>query len=313
MITNTNYVVTSEQTGMVIAIQNRECVADQVMPIKKLATNKTAFKYAKRDIADGFTVPSTLVGRKSEPNQVTFSVTEESGICVDHGLSDVIPQRDIDEADGQVGNLVSDSLVGIMDLVLLGREVRVARITQDPNNYLPSKVIPTKAEDKFSNPESKPLEYILEMLDKSIVRPNRMVIGQSAWTKLRTNPSVVKAVHGNAGDSGVASRQMVAELLELQEIIVGTSFVNTSGKGKEPTLERCWNSNFVAFHYFNPVANASIGLAWGMTFQAGERFADTTWNSKIGALGGYDVKAGACWAEKVTAKGAGMLLTGVLS
>jgi hypothetical protein len=313
MITNTNYIVTPEQTGMVMAIQNKECVADQVMPIKKLNTKSTAFKYAERNLGDGFTIPSTLIGRKSVPNQVNFSMKEQSGVCVDYGLGEVIPQRDIEESDGQVGNLVSDGLEAIMNLVLLDREVRVAKIVQSASNYLPSKVITTKDEDKFSNLDSKPLEYILELLDKSIVRPNRMVIGQQAWTKLRMNPSIVKAMHGNAGDSGVASRQVVAELLELQEIIVGTSFVNTSKQGKEPTLERCWDSNIVAFHYYEPVANSSLGIAWGMTFQAGDRFADTTWDSKIGALGAYVVKAGACWAEKVTAKGAGMLLTGVLS
>jgi len=310
--TNTNYVVTPEQTGMVMEFKNRELVADLVMPIKKLRTKHTSFKYAERNLADGFTVPSTLIGRGSKPNQATFSVMEKSGICVDYGLGSFIPQRDINEADGQVGDLVSDALTSIMNLVLLDREKRVADIVQSPSNYLSGKTIAVENGDKFDNPDSDPLKYLLEMLDKNLVRPNRMTIGQKAWTKLRTHPKIVKAAHGNAGDSGVASRQIVAELLELQEIIVGASRINASRKGKEMVLENCWGNN-VALHYCEPVADASIGLAWGLTFQSEERFASTTWNDELGALGGFNVKAGACWAETVTAKGAGMLLAGVIS
>jgi len=311
-MTNTNYVVTPEQTGMVMEFRNRELVADLVMPIKKLRTKHTSFKYAERNLADGFTVPSTHIGRASKPNQATFSVVEKSGTCVDYGLGRFVPQRDINEADGQVGDLVSDGLTEIMSLVLLDREKRVAEIVQNPSNYLTGKAIAVASGDQFSNSASNPLKYLLETLDKNLVRPNRMVIGQKAWTALRTHPKIVKAAHGNAGDSGVASRQIVAELLELDEIIVGKSRINTNKKGEELAFENCWGNN-VAFHYYEPVADASLGLAWGLTFQSGDRFVSTTWNDELGALGGFNIKAGACWAETVTAKGAGMLLTGVIS
>jgi len=309
--TNTNYVITPEQTGMVMAFSNRELVADQVMPIKKLRSKSKSFKYAERNLADGFTVPSTLVGRTSLVNQTSASLVDKSDICKDHGLGRIVPQEDIDEADGQVGNLVSDALAEIMDLVLLGREKRVAEIVQDSANYLPAKVIATEDKNKFNSESSDPLKYLLERLDKNIVRPNRMIIGQKAWTQLRLHPTIVKAMHGNAGDSGVASRQIVAELLELDEIIIGRSLINTNKKGKELNLELCWGNN-VALHYYEPIADVSRGLAWGMTFQAGERVASTIWDEKLGLRGGYDVKAGASWAEVVTAKGAGMLLTGVI-
>jgi hypothetical protein len=312
MITNTNYVVTLEQTGMVMAYQNKELIADLAMPVKKLRGKQATFKYAERNLADGFTVPSTLVGRASKPNQATFSVEEKSGVCKDYGLGGFIPQQDIDEAEGQVGDLTTDMLTNIMNLVLLDREKRVADIVQSSANYLSSKVIAVGADDKFDDENSNPLTFILENLESCIVRPNRMILGQGAWTKLRTHPKIVKAMHGNAGDSGVASRQMVAELLELQEIIVGASFINSVKKGKEPEIIRCWGNN-VALHYYEAVADVSNGLAWGMTFQSGERMASTTWSDELGLRGGYNVKAGACWAETVTAKGAGMLLTGVIS
>jgi len=312
MITNARYVITPEQTGLVMAYKNKEYVADLAMPIKKLLGSKTAFTYLERNLADGFTVPSTLVGRMSKVNKVDFKVEEKSGKCNAYGLGDIITQEDIDEADGKVGDLVSDSLQGTMDIVLQDREKRVADIVGSASNYLSSKVFPTAADDKFDSEKSNPLKYILNKLEEGIVRPNRMIISQKAWTALRTNPMVVKAVHGNAGDSGVASRQAVAELLELQEIIVGQSFMNTVKKGREAALLPCWGDS-VALHYCEPTADGKRGLAWGLTFQSGERYATAEWSNGYGLKGGYDVKAGAYWAETVTAKGAGMLLTGVIS
>jgi len=310
-VTNQNYVITEEQTGMVMAFTNRANIADQAMPIKNLRTKSTSFKFAERNLADGFTVPSTMIGRASRPNQSTTNVVERAGICEDHGLTRFIPQRDINEADGQVGNLVTDALNEIMDKVLLGREKRVADIVQDAANYFPKKVIQTQTGNKFSDPASNPLKYLLECLDKNIVRPNRMIIGAKAWTQLRMHPAIVKAMHGNAGDSGVATKEIVASLLELDEVLVGRSLINTAKKGADLDLQLCWGNN-VALHYYESVADQSNGLAWGMTFQSGDRVATTQWMEELGLLGGYNVKAGASWAEVVTAKGAGMLLTEVI-
>jgi len=311
-VTNQNYVLTDEQTGMVMKFTNRANIADQVMPIKNLRTKSASFKFAERNLADGFTVPSTLIGRASLPNQATTNIIERAGICEDHGLTRFIPKRDIDEAgENHVGDLVTDALSEIMDRVLLGREKRVADITQSPDNYLPKKVISTAAGDKFSSLDSNPLKYLLECLDKNIVRPNRMIIGAKAWTQLRMHPAIVKAMNGNAGGSGVATKEIVASLLELDEILVGRSLINIAKKGADLDLQLCWGDN-VALHYYEPIADQSNGLAWGLTFQSGDRVATTQWKEELGLHGGHNVKAGASWAEVVTAKGAGMLLTGVI-
>jgi hypothetical protein len=297
---------------MVMKYQNAELVADLAMPVKKLRGKGTSFKFAERNLADSFTIPDTSIGRASKPNQATFSITERGGVCEDHGLGSFIPWQDIDEAEGQVGDLVSDALNNIMNLVLLRREARVAEIVGNQNNYLPEKVLPIATSDKFDKPDSDPLKFLLKALDKNLVRPNRVIMSQPVWTALRTHPKIVKAMHGNAGDSGVANRQIIAELLEVKEVIIGVARVNVAKKGETINFQDCWG-NFVAMHYYESVADASNGLAWGMTFQSGERIASSDWNNELGLRGGYNVKAGACWAETVTAKGAGMLLTGVIS
>lgn len=303
--------VTTDQTGMVIAYKNKELVADRVMPIKMGLSDSLSFKWFMRSLADGYTVPSTLVGRSSRPNTVTFKGSEQSATALAYGLESPVTQEDINEAGKNVENLVTNRLQSLINLVLLDREIRVAGIVQNANNYLSSQVSATATGDKFTLDSANPLKYILGKLDNAIVRPNKVGMGAVAWNALRCHPSIVKAVHGNAGDSGAATRQQVAELLEVSEIIVGSGFVNSAKHGQTPTLSRCWGNHLWA-HYDEPLADAKEGLAWGMTVQVGERYAQTVEDPHLGLKGGFWCKAGAYQAEIVTGTGAGILLTDVV-
>ena len=303
--------VTTEQTGMVIAYKNKELVADRAMPIKTSLSKQLSFKWFARNLADGFTVPSTLVGRASRPNSVNFSGDEKTASALAYGLESAVTQEDMDEAGDSVENLVTNRLQSLINLVLLDREIRVAAIVQNSSNYLTSQVVSTAAGDKFSLDSANPLKYILGKLDNAIVRPNKVGMGAGAWNALRVHPSIVKAVHGNAGDSGAATRQQVAELLEVNEIVVGSGFVNTAKRGQSPTFVRCWG-NHLWGHYEEPLADAKEGLAWGMTVQVGDRFAKTIEDPHMGLKGGFICKAGVYQGEIVTGPGAGILLTDVV-
>ena len=73
-------------------------IADAVLPrTPPLGTKK--FKYLTYDTAQGFTVPNTMVGRKSEPNVMEFGGTEVNAETVDYGLDDIIP-NDVSEDPG---------------------------------------------------------------------------------------------------------------------------------------------------------------------------------------------------------------------
>lgn len=303
--------VTTDQTGMVIAYKNKELVADRAMPIKNSLSDSLSFKWFERNLADGFTVPSTLVGRGGRPNSVAFNGAEKSGTAFAYGLESPVTQEDIDEAGKNVENLVTNRLQSLINLVLLDREIRVAAIVQNASNYLGSQVAATAAGDKFTLDTANPLKYILGKLDSAIVRPNKVGMGAGAWNALRVHPSIVKAVHGNAGDSGAATRQQIAELLEVGEIIVGSGFVNTAKRGQTPIFTRCWGNHLWA-HYEEPLADAQEGLAWGMTVQVGDRYSKTVEDPHLGLKGGFWCKAGAYQAEIVTGTGAGVLLTDVV-
>lgn len=95
-MSNAPFPIDPELTAIAIAYRNGRMISDEVLP--RVPVGKQEFKFWKYDLAQGFTVPETLVGRKSKPNEVEFSATDETGSTEDHGLDAPVPQADIDNA-----------------------------------------------------------------------------------------------------------------------------------------------------------------------------------------------------------------------
>ena len=223
--------ITPELTAIAIAYKNTSLIADNVLP--RVPVGRQSFKHRLFALGDAFTLPYTKVGRTSAPNRVEFGFTEVTSSTSDYALDDAIPQADIENAPPGY-NPLGRGVEMITSLIQLDREVRTANLVFNTNSYGASNKQTLSGTSQFSDfANSDPLGIILAALDGCVMRPNIGVIGQSVWTKLRQHPKVVKAVLGNAGDSGVVSREAVAQLLELEALYIGSGFVNTAKKGRQ--------------------------------------------------------------------------------
>jgi len=307
-----DYAVTPEQSGMVIAYKNADLIADLVMPrCNPFKSTKRTFNYFERNLKAGFTVPDTAVSRKGRPNSVDFDGVMHEATCKPEGLEHSISKDDIQEADN--GNeLITQEMQAMIDLVLLAREVRVASMVQSANNYDATCVRALSGSDLFSDPSSNALNIIMKQLDLPLVRPTVLGMSQSVWTGLRQNPTIVKATNRNSGDAGAAARQAVAEILEVDEILVGKSRVNVANRGQDPNLATCWG-NFLWGHYRNKNATLKNDVTWGLTAQSGTRYTSVNEDTEIGLEGGYRIVVGEYVKELVLGKSAGFLLQNVVA
>lgn len=292
-------------TQITLAYRNAGLIADRVLP--RVSVGKQLFQWMKYAKEERFTVPNTEVGRKSMPNEVEFGATEETSSTRDHALDDLIPYADIDNADSR-HDPVGHAVEAMTDLILLDREVRTGALVFDATQYTHKEALGVGA--KWDDPDHNPVPVILEYLDTPIMRPNVAVMGQAAWTALRTNPAVVKAVHGNSGDAGAAARQAVADLLELEEIIVGQGFVNTARKGQTPAMQRVWGDH-CSFIHRNPVADTRNGVTFGYTAQFGDRVAGQMEEPKVGMRGSLRVRTGESVREVIAAPDAAFFVQNV--
>ena len=107
-------------TAIALAFRNPDIalIADLVLPRTPVAYE---FKWLSYDLAQGYTVPDTRVGRKSAPNEIDFQATEVQDKCQDFGLDDLVPNEDI-EADNQGVDPLGTATGFLSNLVDLGRE-----------------------------------------------------------------------------------------------------------------------------------------------------------------------------------------------
>jgi hypothetical protein len=290
--------ITPELTAVAIAYRNKKLIADDVLP--RTPVGKQEFKYQLLALGEGFTVPDTRVGRKSKPNEVSFSSTEQTASCEGYGLDDPIPQDDIDNAAPNQDPLKM-SAEQLTNLILLDREIRTANLVFNANTYGAANKVTLSGTGQWSDyTNSDPIGAIMDALDSCIMRPNIAVFGRATASVLSRHPKVVKAVHGNSGDSGIASRQALAELLELDDVLIGEGFVNTARKGQPVAMQRVWGKH-ASFIYRDKLAGPQSGTTFGFTAQWGGRIAGAKPDSDIGLRGGQRVRVGEYVKELVTA------------
>lgn len=287
-------------------------IADQVM--RRIMVPKQEFSYLVFDKRTTTTIPDTRVGRGSEPNAVDFGATETESKCVGQGLESFVPQADIDNA-GENYNPLAVATEGIMELVALDREKRVADLVFNTASYAATTNRTQLSGNHYWNgthADGNPIPDILTGLDNCPMRPNTMVLGPAAWSGLRTNAYVLKAVNRNSGDSGMASREAVAALFELDEILVGEGWYNTAKKGQTASMSRLWGKH-CSLLYLNKTPIAGQVPTFGWTAQWGQKVAAKEYLPRRGLTGGTMVWAGEYVKEVVTATDLGYYIEDCVS
>jgi hypothetical protein len=280
-------------------------VADQVLP--RIPTAQT-FKWTKYDLAQGYSVPDTKVGPKSEPNKVDFKGVEFTNSVFDYGLDDLVSNSEIEafaamphpEGSGPLSPQALSTMM-IMGLIKLDREVRVAQAVFNAATYAAGNQATLAGTGQWSDQvNSDPVAAIGDALDIPVIRPNKMVLGRAAWTKLRRHPKIVQACNASFQGAGIASRQQVADLFEIQEIMVGEAFVNTARKGQPAALSRAWGKHCLLY-YSNQQAAVERQPVFGFTAQFGPAIAGEIPAPTKGLRGGMTVRAGESVQEVVSA------------
>lgn len=279
-----------------IAYRNKKLIADDVMPRVPVGTKD--FKYRAMNLADGFTVQDTKIGRTSQPNRVEVTGELKPASCVDYGLDDAIPLADLETAPEGVDPIAVQTEF-VTGLVALDREIRVANTVFNAANHVNKKTLSgTSQWSDYAN--SDPITEIMTALDSCIMRPNQMTIGRLGFTKLAMHPKICKAIFGNNTDAGIVTRQQIAALFELDEVLVGEGFVNTAKRGQAASLARVWGKH-AAFTYRETPTAAANATTWGFSGEFGERTARSYFDDKIGLKGGQVVVVGEALGEVVSA------------
>jgi len=303
------YPIDPALTAIAIAYKNAEYIADLVLP--RIRVGKQAFKFMQYSADKFFNAPDTFVGRRSKPGEVTLDGAEVPDFTEDHALDGGVPKADIDNADERY-NPLDDEVAFIMELVALRREIRAAGIIHNAATYPAGLKVALAGGNQFSDPASDPIAAINGYLDLPLMRPNQLVFNQTGWTKFRSHPSIVEAVLGTGAKKGVVKREAVAELFEVNEVLVGTARANNAKRGQAPNIARVWG-NHIAALYKAPIPQARGAMTFGGTFQFGDPIASQWEDKDMGMRGGTACRAGESVKERVIADQAGFFIENAFS
>lgn len=299
-------------TNVSVAYRNTDYIADQVappVPVRKQSDRYFVYdteREALRPTADE-RAPGT------EASEVNFALSSDSYFCEDHALSSAVPDEERDNADPVIQPDI-DRTEFLTDRILLNREIGLEKMLRTSTGMGSATVDPA---DQWQNPDGDPLT-LLQSARHSVFtgcqrRANTVILPYLAFEALRNHPKVVERIKYTT--TGILNEELLAQLLDVQRVLVPRSFLNTATRGQAPTVAPVWGNNCYVLHVPDRPAPKQIALAYTFVWTGSGASMDGTvvekWREPRRRADMVRVQR--YYDHKIVAPGAGFRLEGVLA
>lgn len=315
MATKTPFQYDAAQTQIAIGYENAEFIADQVLPDVStgLAQEYTYRRYRMRDT---LRIPETQLTREGAANEVEYGHDAIQATTDDYGLISVIPVTDIQKAAAAgLANPADYHTEHNMEQMMLQKEEKCASIVFNSDTYETGLKNTLSGTSQWSDTtNSDPITTIMEALDMPFRRPNTMVIGRQAFTKLRLHPKVVSGVQANGSginQSGVVMASAIAELLEIDRVLVGSAWFDSTPEGADLTRTRLWGKHCALLH-LAPISLPNT-MTFGFTATTGDPVTYSWFENNRGFEGSWAYKTGMRYRQNICAPEFGYLFSNVIA
>jgi predicted RNase H-related nuclease YkuK (DUF458 family) len=247
-------------TAAALEFKNADFVGDSLGPVLEVETR--TFEYGALDKLNLFQNIDDTLATYGEANEVGFGAEIASATMQNHGLRTTIAREDVEDSEDRFLSLASDKQKVLSATLALSREVRqkskvVAALTAagrtssggNWGDYTATAVdIPSMVREK-----SQSSLYAME----SAICPKQILF------KLERHPSLLSLYFdGNSGKK-ILTKDQIAELLGLKELIVPDGrYTTTKRPGKvalgtpiDGSLNRIWGNSFILFRRANGLPN----------------------------------------------------------
>lgn len=294
-------------TAIAMGYRNGAMIADQVAP--RVTVGSEQFKYTKHRM-EHFDPEDDMVGRTGRVNEVEFGADQLDGSVVDHGLETPVPYSDVRAAENGQANFapLSNAALKLTKKIELNRERRVAGMVFNANSYPTGNKVQLAGNDQWSDfTNSDPVDDIMSAIDGMLIRPNTMVLGWLVYSKLKQSPVVSKAIGGSSVTGKIVTRQQLADLFEVSQILVGDSWNNTANKGQTSSMSRIWGKHCALLHLDGQPTDMDE-ITFMATAQHGDKTAMEWDDRNVGLNGGKRVRVGETVKEIILASDVGYFI-----
>ena len=303
-------------TNLAVMYENREFIADKVMPVISVAKKSDEyFKFAADTMMKNAAVD--LVGAESLPGRPSIALDSVGTYsCRDRALMDFISIDEELNADVPLSPRMDVTEI-LTNYLHLAREIRVAAKVFGSGNYGANTAALAGA-DRWDTSTSDPVQAIEGAIESCFVRPTHLVLGGQVWTKLRNHPKFLQYILSRAstasGDVPLrVSEQLIADAFGLEGCIVGRAKSVTSVEGQSVTTGYLWGKS-AALIRVEKSPSARKTQCFGYTFRFGRFETREIVDNVRGVRGGVFEKVSHSDAETIIGgANAGYLFTSVIS
>lgn len=269
-------------TNVSVAYQNPAYVAEAIAP--PVAVRRQSDKYYIFDPErERFRAQNDLRAPGTEADEVDFSLSEDAYFCADHALESVVPDEERENADPAIQPEI-DRTEFLTEKILLNEEVSLATALR-ADGALPGVAYAQDA-DRWDADDVDPVAEVeagRNAIQQSVqVMPNTLVLSYPVYQAVRNNPKVIERV--KYVRMGIVGPSELAQLFDVERILVARSFQNTAARGQAASLSYVWGKDAMLCHTPTRPAMKTVGLAY--TF---------VWTLAPGSLNGRLVES---WREE---------------
>ncbi len=222
-------------------------IADMIFPMVNVQKQSDLYVTFNRD--DSLRRQDTKRSPGTEAKIVTRNVGSNTYYANNYALKAQVTIEDKVNADPIFyAGVIEGRAEFVMDHLLLDWEIRVAKqVTSGTNvgSY-------TAVTSGWGGAGSAPLTNINTAIDNvhyaNGVRPNRVVFGIEAWNTFRRHSTVRDLIFGVNNGGGYPNTAQVAQLLNVDQVLVGGSFQNTADEGVSESLSSIWQDNVLVYY-----------------------------------------------------------------
>ena len=236
-------------------------VADMIAPI--VPVMKQSNNYPVWSKADWFRSENSIRAPKTEAGIVTLGVSSDQYQAKNYALKEQLAAEEVANTDLDYGSDLQSAAEFVTSKLWTdweGRTAGKAKASANVNTQF-------NVGSQWGTANATPYDEIETALSFQEIntgyRPNRLLLGGEAWDKLKNSEQMRDLLFPHGG--GVPTPTLVANLFEIESVIVGRALVSSADEGQAVNLGAIWGPN--AWLYYAPSAPSKRVPSWMYTFR----------------------------------------------
>lgn len=213
-----------------------------------------------------FNVPEALRAPRTIYKEIDWAATRDNYFAQEYGLELKIDDRERANAAAGIDLDITSTEI-LTDNLLNNRERRVANVVMNPANFPAGMTVALAGTALWSDiANSRPMDDVENGRNairiNSGLLPNRIAFGYTVWSWLKRNTQILTML-----DMARPTLELVANLFEVDTILVGSVLTNTAREGQPIALGDVWGKNCLIYYYLDRPALRLPSFGYQMVVQ----------------------------------------------